>query len=185
MNTNTIPSSSSASRSSDFAPVEQKPVEFSKPSLPTNSGVKTNSGLAERDLVAPTAQIDGSGNSTVTSAVNRAIDSSECTNADSEIQKAEKVIDSSDKLFHIRRALRLCPTNANYHSKLGDLYLSMNRADDAKFEYQEALKIDPTLSSAQAGLENLQRGASVSSKPVTFGGGEAAKLPSKSGSDRY
>ena len=99
------------------------------------------------------------------------------------MEKADKVTDSSDKLFHVRRALRLCPNNAVSHAKLGDIYLSMNRKDDAKFEYQEALRLDPSLTSAQNGMENLQRGQSIPSD-LEFGNSDQPKLPAKK-SNRY
>lgn len=76
----------------------------------------------------------------------------ECGEADKEAQQAQSVADSADKLFHLRKALRLCPNNASYHNRLGEVYQSLGRAEDAKFEFQEALRIDPTLTAAQNNL---------------------------------
>ena len=76
----------------------------------------------------------------------------ECANAADEVSKAGLATDSADKLFHLRRALRLCPDNATYHNRLGEVYLTLNRRTDAEFEFREALRIDPNLDAA---LKNL------------------------------
>jgi hypothetical protein len=170
--------------------IESTPEEvvFSNPKkaeLPKSASIKSSSGLVEKDLVVtpPTTEINSKGESNNVAAVNNAIDENECDSAAVEMEKADKVTDSSDKLFHVRRALRLCPNNAVSHAKLGDIYLSMNRKDDAKFEYQEALRLDPSLTSAQNGMENLQRGQSIPSD-LEFGNSDQPKLPAKK-SNRY
>ncbi len=68
---------------------------------------------------------------------------SDCLSAEEEFSQASSKSETPDKLFHIRRALRLCPTEARYHAGLGDVYATLNRANDAQFEYQEALKLAP------------------------------------------
>jgi tetratricopeptide (TPR) repeat protein len=65
-----------------------------------------------------------------------------CTDAKPEVDKAEKAQDVGDKLFHYRRALRICPDDADTHVKIGDLYLSLGRKEDALFEYEEAKKLN-------------------------------------------
>jgi len=67
--------------------------------------------------------------------------SSECGEAQDEVNKANEAIDSADKLFHLRRALRLCPNNSSYHNMLGGLYLKLGRKEDADFEFGEARRI--------------------------------------------
>jgi len=81
---------------------------------------------------------------------------SECGRAHEEVEKAKGVSEPADKLFHFRRALRLCPSNATYHVSLADLYLSLKRRADAEFEYKEALKIDPNLGEVKRKLEELK-----------------------------
>lgn len=81
---------------------------------------------------------------------------SECGRAQEEVEKAKGVSEPADKLFHFRRALRLCPSNASYHVSLADLYLSLKRRADAEFEYKEALKIDPNLGEVKRKLEELK-----------------------------
>ncbi|NMC62480.1 MAG: tetratricopeptide repeat protein, partial [SAR324 cluster bacterium] len=65
----------------------------------------------------------------------------ECGEAQDEVNKANEAIDSADKLFHLRRALRLCPNNSSYHTMLGDLYLKLGRKEDADFEFGEARRL--------------------------------------------
>jgi len=81
---------------------------------------------------------------------------SDCFKAEGEVSQAKLKEDVSDKLFHYRRALRLCPTNADYHSSLGELYLSLNRRSDAQYEFQEALKLDPNNQSAKTNLSKVR-----------------------------
>jgi tetratricopeptide (TPR) repeat protein len=132
------------------------------------------SSIKEKNLIdAPTASIDASGKeelhhtapaesqpNTVAqpASLNNSQPAAGCTNGDEELAKASAATDSADKLFHIRRALRLCPDNASYHVQLSELYTTMNRSDDARFELQEALKLDPSHSAAKEKLEALQRG---------------------------
>jgi tetratricopeptide (TPR) repeat protein len=78
--------------------------------------------------------------------------SDDCKKAQKEVSQGDSAADASDKLFHLRRALRLCPDNASYHNKLGEVYRSLNRTADAQFEFREALNIDPAF---QAARENL------------------------------
>ena len=80
-------------------------------------------------------------------------ETSECRSAQEEMNQANRANEAADKLFHLRRALRLCPDNATNHTALGDLYRSLNRPEDATFEYQEALKLEPNNGTAKKGLE--------------------------------
>lgn len=84
-----------------------------------------------------------------------ATSTAECQQADQEMHKADIAQESADKLFHIRRALRLCPDNAGYHGSLGDVYLKLGRREDARFEFEQALKLDPALHSVRASLASL------------------------------
>lgn len=71
---------------------------------------------------------------------------------------AASASDNSDKLFHLRKALRLCPNNAETHYDLGKAYLSMDRAADANYEFKQALSIDPSFKAAQESLKELDQG---------------------------
>lgn len=80
----------------------------------------------------------------------------ECIQAEGEISKAGQSAELADKLFHYRRALRLCPENPAYHNGLGEIYVSLNRRNDAEFEFREALNLDPQFAPAQNNLNNLK-----------------------------
>jgi len=73
---------------------------------------------------------------------------------------AASASDNSDKLFHLRKALRLCPNNAETHYDLGKAYLNMDRAADANYEFKQALSIDPSFKAAQESLKDLDQGKS-------------------------
>lgn len=77
------------------------------------------------------------------SVVQQGGNSEECVRAEGEASRAAQARESADKLFHYRRALRLCPSNPSFHSGLGDVYLSLGRRADAEFEYREALRLSP------------------------------------------
>lgn len=81
----------------------------------------------------------------------------ECIKAENEVKSAAQALEAADKLFHYRRALRLCPANAGYHNGLGEVYLTLGRKADAEFEFKEALKLDPELDSAARNLSALNQ----------------------------
>ena len=80
----------------------------------------------------------------------------ECSQAAGEVRRAESAVENADRLFHYRRALRLCPQNASMHAGLAGVYKRLNRLEDAEFEYQEALRLEPELESARQGLALVQ-----------------------------
>lgn len=80
----------------------------------------------------------------------------ECVQAEGEVSKASGSAELADKLFHYRRALRLCPENPAYHNGLGEIYISLNRRTDAEFEFREALNLNPNFESAQNNLNSLK-----------------------------
>jgi uncharacterized protein YcfJ len=84
-----------------------------------------------------------------------AVQTSECKEALAERDLAVDAPENSDKLFHLRRALRLCPNNAALHHELGKVYLAMDRREDAESEFKQAIKADPSLSAAKNELSSL------------------------------
>lgn len=82
--------------------------------------------------------------------------SDECKEAKKEYDSALKADEVSDKLYHYRRALRLCPQHAGYHTGLGKIYLSLNRYEDARYEFKEALKIDPDFNPAKEQMSSME-----------------------------
>jgi len=130
----------------------KKPVTTSD--IATDSNKKTTpSGLNESDL--PT-QTDAPENTAKVAAIPVAnTQSKECKAALAERDLAVEASDNSDKLFHLRRALRLCPNSAPLHHELGKVYASMQRTKDAEGEFQQALSIDPSFSAAKKELGSL------------------------------
>lgn len=81
--------------------------------------------------------------------------SQECLDASSEAKQAGNTEEVAEKLYHYRRALRLCPENPEFHNALGEVYIGMDRFDDAKYEFKEALRLDSSYGKALTNLENL------------------------------
>ena len=129
-----------ASQPSEGSIVESAPVTKGSMKWDSQKGADNSWNTASK---SDTAKVDTRG-------------SSECASAEREIQKGNQMTESADKLFHMRRALRMCPNNPDYHNKLGELYLSINRNDDADFEFKEALRVDPSNRTAQASLESMK-----------------------------
>jgi tetratricopeptide (TPR) repeat protein len=119
------------------------------PALPTEKEV-----AHARDEAALAAEGQGDAVAKVGQAL--APNSEECQRAEEEVTKAGASKEVADKLFHYRRALRLCPGNAEYHLGLGNVYKSLNRTADAEFEYREALRINPSMTVARESLDKLR-----------------------------
>lgn len=79
----------------------------------------------------------------------------DCLIADGELNLAAKAAASADKLFHQRKALRLCPNSARSHIAIAETYLSLGRRSDAEFELREALRIEPSNETAAAKLKEI------------------------------
>lgn len=82
---------------------------------------------------------------------------SDCVQAGQEANKASSSFELADKLFHLRRALRLCPDKAEYHNELGEVYSALNRKADAAFEFRETLRLDPDNQDARNNLQSLKQ----------------------------
>lgn len=122
---------------------------------PFSSEVKSAATDAQR-----TAPVGASMGAMNAGRVNEArpanLSSAECVQAEGEISKASASSELADKLFHYRRALRLCPDNPSYHNGLGEIYLSLNRRNDAEFEFREALNLNPEFQPATNNLNSLR-----------------------------
>lgn len=79
-----------------------------------------------------------------------------CDESKKERAAATAASENSDKLYHLRRALRLCPQSAETHYELGKTYLAMDRSVDATFEFKQALSADPSFKPAQKELDELE-----------------------------
>lgn len=179
MNSRTIAAAPSAVSAIQPAPSVGRP----QPTL------RKTGSVVERDLVTPPVQeIAADGSVTMVeeapapafvpaesaapalsaASLATAPEGADCTAGQSEIKKAEQVSDTADKLFHLRRALRMCPQNADYHNQLGELYRHLGRSDDAKFEFQEALKINPGHKNATQNLDK-ENNSGVKASNITKG----------------
>ena len=116
----------------------------SEAKLPGTSKTRSNA-IQERDIA-----INAPAKAVVSSA-----SSPECVEALKERDRANTAQANSDKLYHLRRALRLCPNSAPLHYALGSVYASMDRRGDAENEYKEALRVDPGFSVAQKALGDI------------------------------
>lgn len=81
-----------------------------------------------------------------------------CAEAKEAREAAGSASDNSDKLFHLRKALRLCPNSAETHYDLGQAYVHMDRAADASYEFKQALSINPGYTAAKESLKELDQG---------------------------
>jgi hypothetical protein len=79
----------------------------------------------------------------------------DCQDATKELAWAGERALPADKLFHLRRALRLCPEDPRYHLELAALYRSLGRDGDAIYEYHEVARIDPDNQEASKALKEL------------------------------
>lgn len=135
----------------ELAALAKRPV--SDQEKPVVIARKAPQASASAALKAPDQQKQSS---TETGSVQRA--SGECGQASQEIEKSKQVSEPAEKLFHYRRALRLCPSEARYHVHLGDHYRSLKRDADANFEYKEALALDPSNAEVKKKVEELKNG---------------------------
>ena len=69
--------------------------------------------------------------------------SQECPEGAKELVKAQQAKELSTRLFHTRRAARLCETFVPAKLALAQMYIELNRVDDASFEVENILKLDP------------------------------------------
>ena len=84
-------------------------------------------------------------------------DSNECAEAAKEREAGVAASEESEKLLHLKKALRLCPNSPETHHAMGTTYLSAGRVSDASFEFKEALKLNPSFEPAKESLKELDK----------------------------
>ena len=84
------------------------------------------------------------------------IRSEKCKLADEELARANRSTSDADKLFYLRRSLRLCPEESEFHYQIGKIYSNLGRIDDAKFEFRQAIDLDPNNNKAKNQLSMLE-----------------------------
>lgn len=129
-----------------------KPPPAKKASIP--EPIKVEAPKRSADAISE-SDLPVAGHSEAKVAAPVAATSSECKEAQAERDRASEAADNSDKLFHLRRALRLCPNSAPLHYELGKVYSSMERVSDAEGEFKQALSIDPSLVAAKKAMGEM------------------------------
>ncbi|MCS6961845.1 MAG: tetratricopeptide repeat protein [Deltaproteobacteria bacterium] len=82
--------------------------------------------------------------------------SHQCPEGVEELKKAEQSNELSTKLFHTRRAVRVCDGFVPARLALAKLYLDLKRNEDAQFELENILSLDPSNKEAKNLLEKLK-----------------------------
>jgi hypothetical protein len=138
--------------------ITEKDLAAGKPSV-ESVAKSTASTVAAKETPTPqaTPALKSSASDAPPSTVKPATitQSKECKEALHERDLAAEANENSDKLFHLRRSLRLCPQSAPLHHELGKVYASMQRSKDAEDEFKQALSIDPSFSAAKKELGAL------------------------------
>ena len=80
-----------------------------------------------------------------------------CTQAFRHFEKAQAAKSSRDAVALYREGLKLCPDDDVAHYELGKILAGMGRSDEARAEFEAALKINPTFQGAKQELEKLQK----------------------------
>lgn len=85
-----------------------------------------------------------------------------CDEAAAEAERGLNAGSPADRLFYLRRAARLCPAEPTYHLELGRSYVELGKKNDARFEFRQAIDLDPENQLARDELSILDNsGASV------------------------
>lgn len=136
-------------------PASQPRIENIAPSESTKGSIKEVdlASAASAQAPAPVSQQDTTGKASP----NPGADSA-CEESNPVRQAATAAADDSEKLFHLRKALRLCPSSADTHYEMGKTYLHMDRAADANYEFKQALSLNPGHKEARQSLEDLDQG---------------------------
>lgn len=81
---------------------------------------------------------------------------SDCKSAKAEADRASSTDSDADKLFYLRRAIRLCPKQIGYHMEIAKVYLNIGRVEDAEYEFRQVLEIEPGNAEAKKQLSSLE-----------------------------
>jgi len=80
-----------------------------------------------------------------------------CDVAFRNFEKAQGVKDPRDAVALYRDGLNLCPDDDVAHYELGKILAGMGRGQEAREEFEAALKINPNFQGAKQELEKLRR----------------------------
>lgn len=99
----------------------------------------------------------GTGEMTAVASLNQNTTASTCPEGDAELRRAADATEFSAKLFHTRRAVRLCNNYIPGKLALARLYIELKRFEDAQFELENLLKIDPSNREASELLNKVRQ----------------------------
>ena len=83
-------------------------------------------------------------------------DEGDCLQATKEAERGLNASSDADRIFYLRRAARLCADEPAYHVELGKLYSEIGKHNDAKFEFRQAIDLDPDNQIARDELSILE-----------------------------
>jgi len=80
-----------------------------------------------------------------------------CNRAFRDFEDAQATREPRDAVALYREGLKLCPGDDVAHYELGKILYRMGRAEEARGEFEAALKINPKFHGARQELEKIQR----------------------------
>jgi len=81
----------------------------------------------------------------------------DCAAAFRYFEKAQGAEDPRNAVVLYREGLSLCPDDDVAHYEMGKIFAGMGRRDEARAEFEAALKINPNFQGAKQELEKLQK----------------------------
>lgn len=89
-------------------------------------------------------------------------DQADCKEAVKEAERGLHATADADRLFYLRRAARLCPSEASYHVELGKIYSGLGKNEDAKYEFRQAIDLDSNNQVARDELSIVENAGNIS-----------------------
>lgn len=80
----------------------------------------------------------------------------DCNRAFQDFERAQGAKEPREAVTLYRQGLKLCPDDDVAHYELGKILQSMGQAQDARMEFEAALKINPNFHDARRQLETLK-----------------------------
>lgn len=80
-----------------------------------------------------------------------------CATAFRNFEKAQAAKDPGSAVALYREGLNLCPDDDVAHYELGKIFAGMGKRDEARAEFEAALKINPNFQGAKQEMEKVQK----------------------------
>lgn len=80
----------------------------------------------------------------------------DCNRAFQDFERAQAVKDPSEAVTLYRQGLKLCPDDDVARYELGKLLQALGRAQEARMEYEAAIRINPNFRDAKRQLETVR-----------------------------